>query len=127
MERKELLGRWRNLLLGLLAVLTAIAGYLVLIRHGVWVRCVFRLFTGLKCPGCGNTGAALALLRLDVPAAVKANPMALPEFFYIGWVLFHCCRTYLKGGRFAYQPPWKWMDIGLLAAVVIWGILRNLI
>ena len=119
--------RWRKLLLGFLAVLTAVGGCLVFIRHGLWFRCVFRAVTGFKCPGCGNTAAALALLRLDLSAAVKANPMALPEFFYIGWVLFHCCRAYLKGGKFAYRPPWKWMDIGLLAAVILWGILRNLI
>ena len=127
MGRKELLRRWRNLLFGFLAALAAVVGYSVLIRYGVQIPCVFRLLTGFMCPGCGNTGAAMALLRLDIPTAVVFNPMAIPEFFYIGWVLFHCCRAYLKGGRFAYRPPWKWMDIGLLASVVLWGVVRNLI
>ena len=37
--------------------------------------CFFRSVTGFPCPTCGGTRAALALARLDVPAAFLANPL----------------------------------------------------
>lgn len=37
--------------------------------------CVFRVITGVPCPGCGLTRAGIALLRLDLPMAFYYNPM----------------------------------------------------
>jgi hypothetical protein len=39
-------------------------------------RCLFRDLTGLPCPTCGTAHAALALARLDLPAAFASNPLA---------------------------------------------------
>jgi hypothetical protein len=42
-----------------------------------WLRpCAFRSLTGLPCPTCGTTRAALALLDLDLGAAFAVNPLA---------------------------------------------------
>lgn len=38
--------------------------------------CVFHSLTGLPCPTCGGTHAALALSRLDFAGAFAANPLA---------------------------------------------------
>jgi hypothetical protein len=38
--------------------------------------CLFRSLTGLPCPTCGATHAALALSRLDLAGAVAINPLA---------------------------------------------------
>ena len=38
--------------------------------------CLFRGLTGLPCPTCGTAHAALALARLDLPAAIAFNPLA---------------------------------------------------
>ena len=38
--------------------------------------CLFREWTGLPCPACGSAHAALALARLDLPAALASNPLA---------------------------------------------------
>jgi hypothetical protein len=46
--------------------------------------CPFRSLTGVPCPTCGATHAAVALLRADLPAALAANPLltgALIVFF----------------------------------------------
>lgn len=127
MKKPILTRRHRNLLLGAAALALAVAGFYILAQRGIGIACPFYRLTGLQCPGCGNSRAALALLRLDLPAAFGYNPMFLPEFFYLGWVLLHCSRSYLRSGRFAYKPPALWLDILLLAAILLWWLLRNLI
>jgi len=37
--------------------------------------CVFRVFTGIPCPGCGLTRAGMALLRLDFHLAFFYHPI----------------------------------------------------
>ncbi|MBP1991603.1 hypothetical protein J2Z66_003210 [Paenibacillus eucommiae] len=39
------------------------------------IPCVFHEVTGLYCPGCGITRAALSLLRLDFVQAFRYNPL----------------------------------------------------
>ena len=39
------------------------------------IGCVFRLMTGIPCPGCGMTRAWLAALRLDFAAAIAYHPL----------------------------------------------------
>ncbi len=127
MERKEHFFRWRNLLIGLVAILALGGVYCILARQGLGIPCIFYTVTGLRCPGCGNSRAALALLRLDVKAALGYNMLFPLEFFYIVWVLFWCSRAYLRGGKFSYKPRWPWIDLGILVLVVLWGVVRNLI
>ena len=101
--------------------------YCVLTYHGMAIPCLFYRFTGFLCPGCGNSRAALALLRLDLTAAFGYNLLFPVEFFYLAWVIFHACRSYLKTGRFSYQPPKIWLDISVLASILIWWVLRNIL
>ena len=46
---------------------------------GLWfwrkLPCVFRLLTGIICPGCGMTRAWQAVLRLELKTAFAAHPM----------------------------------------------------
>ena len=65
---------WRGrlgLLLGLLAYFSLV--YWLFPRLGI--GCVFRDVLGFPCPGCGMSRAFLALLRLDVVAAFRYNPL----------------------------------------------------
>ena len=119
--------RHRNVLIGVGIMALGLGLFWLLSRFGLGIPCLFYRFTGFQCPGCGNSRAALALLRLDFLAALQFNPLCLLEFFYIGWVLLHCVRSYLKGGTFSYRPPLLWLDISILAAVIIWWPLRNLL
>jgi hypothetical protein len=119
--------RLRKLLIGAAIAAVAVILFWLLAQIGIGIPCLFYRITGFQCPGCGNSRAALALLRLDFAAAFGYNPLCFLEFFYIGWVLFHCARAYLKGSAFTYRPPYLWMDILILAAVLLWWPLRNLI
>ena len=125
MNRNEMVRRWRRVLLTGLAVLGLGAIYCGLALRGIGIPCLFHRVTGWQCPGCGNSRAVLALLRLDLGAALEYNLLFPLEFLYLGWVLFCCCRSYLRGGRFAYQPRRVWMDAGILCLVLIWGVVRN--
>jgi hypothetical protein len=124
MERRKRLGR---LALGGAAAVVAIAVFYILGRRGIGIPCLFRSVTGWLCPGCGNSRAALALLRLDFSGALEYNMLFPLEFAYLAWVIFRCCRSYLAGGRFTYRSKRPWIDGILLAAVLLWWPLRNLL
>lgn len=60
--------------------------YAFLILHTSFrIPCLFREVTGLQCPGCGTSRMALALMRLDIPAAFSYNPVAF--FSFPAWFL----------------------------------------
>jgi len=119
--------RHRRILLLSIGILLALALYCVAAMSGYGLPCLFQRVTGLLCPGCGNSRAALALLKLDFAAAVSYNPLFPLEFFYLLWVYVHCCKAYLQGKPFSYKPPFPAVDIALLAAIILWWIIRNLI
>jgi len=109
------------------AAAAAVAVFYFLSQRGIGLSCVFYQLTGLQCPGCGNSRAAIALLRLDFAGALGHNLLFPVEFGYLIWVALCGCRAYLQTGRFSYKPKYWWMDAAVLALVVIWGVVRNLL
>ena len=91
-------------------------------------RCTLNHFTGLHCPGCGNTRAAQALLHGDVVGAARQNVVlvvALP------FLLLGAARTWygwMFPGRLRPLLPfdWKWSwSLALVGVVVAFSVLRN--
>ena len=117
--------RWVHILLSLAGIVVAALALVLLGQLGLGIPCVFYQLTGFQCPGCGNSRATIALLRLDFTGAFASNPMFLAEFFYIGWVYCWAAASYLRGKRFSYRPPVPALDIVFLTAIVLWGIVRN--
>ncbi|MCI9360581.1 MAG: DUF2752 domain-containing protein [Hungatella sp.] len=104
------------------------------ILYGVFVKatnvgipCMFHLITGLKCPGCGVTRMAVALLGLDVAGAFEANPAVLvlsPVFLAV--FIKHIV-GYVKTGEWtigAVQNAVMWLGVAVLT---VYGILRNIL
>ena len=64
------------------------------------IGCIFRLMTGIPCPGCGMTRAWLAALRLDFAAAFAYHPLfwVVPIAFVLAFVREEVASSKLKRG-----------------------------
>ena len=96
-----------------------------MIPRGFWIPCLFRTFTGYKCPGCGISHMAAALLNGKWEEAVACNW----GLFLISPFIIHLCietiRSYVTE-----RPPEKVMEKETIACcifLVVWGIMRNLL
>lgn len=87
--------------------------------------CFFYRWTGLSCPGCGGTRAAMALFRGDVIGAFAYNLFWLPSILVL---LFE----YVQGWRRYLRKPsiWPRLHAKFLMcygwAVVLWFVGRNI-
>lgn len=109
------------------AAVTGIAAAAVIKITGRGIPCIFRLITGLKCPGCGNTTAVLALLELDFMGAFAANLIFLSEFAYIAWAALCYTLEYVKTGKKQLMPKPEWLNWCFLGVLVLWTVVRNII
>lgn len=83
--------------------------------------CVFRMLTGLDCPGCGTTRAAHAILHGRFGEAFRLNPM----LFLAGAVFAAGVPSFARGRmpRFMENP---WFGRIAFAVVLVWWVARNL-
>ena len=119
--------RIRNLLLLSAGILVIALILYMLAKIGYPFPCVFRKTTGLNCPGCGNTRAVLALLRLDLHEMIRMNLLFPAEIGYLIWVCFYSARLYLKTGRISIGSGHSVLDWSFLIALIIWWIVRNVL
>lgn len=101
-------------LLCVYAVVTGLTGWMP--------RCPFKMVTGLDCPGCGSQRALMALLHGHPLEAWSYNLFLPFAVAYIVALLVVPRGTRL--GRVLESPAALWI---LLALIVAWTILRNLI
>ena len=106
----------------LLGVYTA-----VYLATGLSLPCVFRLVTGLKCPGCGSHGAFRAAVRFDAAGVVRYNLMFPLELLYILYVVGYICVTFLKTGEADRNIRPGWLNIAAAVLFIGWWILRNIL
>lgn len=91
-------------------------------------RCAFHEFTGLYCPGCGNTRAAHALLHGDVAGALRQNAfsvVALPFVVYFAW---RAWQGWLDPKRLRPLPfaIRQWQIVSVVTLFLFFSVLRNL-
>lgn len=114
-------------LTALTALLLALCAVGVLLSQvGLGIPCLFHLFTGLDCPGCGVTRMLASLAAGDFVGAWHSNPalLALSPVFVV--LAVSLAAGWLRTGRLA---PNRWQTVTLWACVVLllaFGIIRNL-
>ena len=97
---------------------------LVLAHTGHGVPCVFRLATGYKCPGCGITTMALALLKGDVRTAYSANPFLFVTLPLLAAEIAVLYFVPLRG--FVKTLFQKILPVLYLVALILFGVFRNI-
>lgn len=113
-----------------LAVLAAAAvavGYVGSVdpgQPGHYPGCPFLLVTGWYCPGCGTLRAVHALAHGDVATAVARNPLTVGAAAVLAWYWVRWVRHRAAGrpGLPAVRGSLGW---GAIAAVLLFGVLRN--
>lgn len=91
------------------------------------IPCMFRSITGIKCAGCGITHMFLAILRLDFKEAFASNQVLfcmLPLMVVYAILLIV---KYIKNGKVKLSKAENVICYFLIAVLVVWGVVRNLI
>jgi hypothetical protein len=124
--RKEETMRLRSVIIKTGVVLCAGVAYALLVGMiGRGIPCVFRLVTGLQCPGCGITRMFLSLLKLDFAAAARYNllvlcllPLGVGLYFYKTW-------QYIKKGNTDMSSAEKLIYCICFVLCIVFCVLRN--
>jgi hypothetical protein len=125
--KKEERARMRRLARWLLPPVLLCAGYALWVGlTGRGPACPIHAALGLWCPLCGASRMGLALLRLDLPGALRANAVLL-ALLLPGtiWGAVHAVR-YVRTGDGSvrrWERALLWGAVGVLLAG---GVLRNL-
>lgn len=94
--------------------------------------CVFRMFTGLYCPGCGGTRAVKALLRGQIGMSLYYHPFVLYLTVWIGFEVFVWLIHIIR--RWSGKTDWwkerfllryRYWAIGGLTVILLNWIIKN--
>lgn len=97
------------------------------VQKGLHIPCPVHALTRLSCAGCGNTRAVMALLQLRFLDALRYNYLFPLEIGYCVFFYVRCCIQFIFNGKFIYRSPSPALEWGMLAALVVWTILRNIL
>ena len=123
----EKLERRNKLVASLFKLFAVLLGYYIFVRlTGLAIPCLFHEITGLKCPGCGITHMMLNIAQLRFKDAFFCNPLM---FVLFPMICAGLCAKLL------FMPEWleihskvyRTIEIILLSAVMIFGIVRNIV
>ena len=121
-ERRRAVGR-----LTARIVLLGLAYALFIQRTGLGIPCVFRLVTGYRCPGCGMTHAAMALIHGQPKTAFRENPLSLSVVPLLLLYGAYRAEVYIRTARTDFRK-WEIVFLGVLWVVVLlFWLLRNLL
>ena len=114
----------RKLRFLLLVCLFGIACLIWLRMGGPSVPCVFHELTGLQCPGCGVTRMILALSRLDLAAAMKANAFLTVTLPYLTALLVYSAYKWIKNEKAGAKVEAS--AVIYCIGLILFGVIRNL-
>lgn len=115
----------RKIIFLLLICVFASAGLIWLRLGGPGIPCLFHLVTGLDCPGCGVTRMILAVSRMDLGAAMRANPFLFLTFPCPLFLLAHSACRWVKNEKISKKT--EACAALYCVGLVLFGIFRNLV
>lgn len=89
-------------------------------------RCTFLQVTGLQCPGCGGLRATHALLHGHLAEAWRLNAMWVAALPLGAWSAGAIALGHWTGRRIPHPLGWRRAWIAITAAILGFGLLRNL-
>lgn len=101
--------------------------YYVLTRFWHAPPCLFRLITGLKCPGCGVTHMILALTQLNFRLAFYSNPAL---FLLQPMIYFFIGKTYIcwfNNRKCTWNTTENILLYGTIFLLLVFAVVRNLV
>ena len=100
--------------------------YIFVSLTGLYIPCIFRLITGLKCPGCGISHMLVNLAHFRVAEAFAENPFAFVLLPFAAVYGIYRARKYIFRNDRTYR---KWENkaaVAVIVAAVMFGIFRNI-
>ena len=91
---------------------------------GIFIPCPFRTVTGLRCPGCGLSHAAVCLTRFDLAGAFKENALFIPIYAYLIYSFLREFVFNIKKNTTNNMIARR-IDIVFLIVIILWWIVRN--
>lgn len=109
-------------------LLAAGCAYAVFVmKTGIFIPCLFRTVTGLKCPGCGVSHMLLSLLKFDLKGAWQSNPVILIMLPLLLYLLAANVYRYVRYGTGKEPKHETVIEIIMIIVLVAFGIFRNVI
>jgi uncharacterized protein DUF2752 len=119
-RRSSVIALWSLLLAGALYLFTFEPG-----RTGFFPVCIFRLLTGLQCPGCGSTRAMHQILHGHLATAFTLNPLLLVSIPFLLFAFLRYSVIVMRGGVPRQNVLPASVIYGLFVVVVSFWIFRN--
>lgn len=118
--------RW--LALALTAVVAFVALLLIAPEGAPFLRCPFKMMTGLDCPGCGSQRALQALFHGHLSQAWAYNPLTLIGLPIVALYLALEAVTHKQNAthrlyRVLYSTP---AILAWLVIIIAWWVFRNI-
>lgn len=100
--------------------------YKIYITFNIGIPCIFKLATGLDCPGCGITRCLFSLINFDLKSAFNYN--ALVTILILPFTVYYLYVNYC----YVLNKPNKLIDKVnkitpvLLVITILYGVARNI-
>lgn len=93
---------------------------------GLYIPCLFRMVTGLYCPGCGITRLATALIEGHYLTAFQSNAALFLLLPFLAFIVIKHTIRFIKGYK-TNETRIEKIIIGIMLVVLIaFGIMRNI-
>ncbi|MFA9463226.1 MAG: DUF2752 domain-containing protein [Velocimicrobium sp.] len=109
-----------------LSLLLGLGYAFFVVKTGIAIPCMFHLFTGFYCPGCGTSRMCIAIIQGDFYHAFYYNPFIFCIIPLFGFYIVRQTINYIKGVKWQ-MSTWElilWKSFVVL--LILYGIIRNL-